>query len=92
MCQEAHLQLINSQGFYVGLSTYNFTVQKNKMQSLIKTISRAFSLKSDVVKRWTIRVFNIVTSGRMNMCQYYKKKMKEKTCGRKKKNHRDKTK
>lgn len=46
MCQEAHLQLINSQGFYAGLSTYNFTVQKNKMQSLwLKQYTEPFHWK-----------------------------------------------
>lgn len=41
--------------------------------------------ESDVVTRWIIKVFNkVATSGRMSMCQYYKKKIKKRARGRKK--------
>lgn len=45
MCQEAHLQLINSQGFYAGLSTFNFTVQKNKCNLWLKQYAEPFHWK-----------------------------------------------
>lgn len=41
---------------------------------------------TDVVTRWTVMVFNKAASqGRAYMWQYYKKEMKQKACGRKKK-------